>query len=524
MTDSALPALVQQMLEPGFYPHPVSEPIRLMQTHVSYVLLTGDFVYKLKKPVNFGFLDYDTLAKRKHFCEEELRLNQRGAGSLYLGVVPITAAAGKSESGPFTLNGTDEPAEYAVKMRQFPQSALLSEQFVQGQLEADKIRQLATVVAKFHAQSETSEHIRTYGTVEAIRQAFDENYAQTEGYVGGDAMERPQTQQQFDETKEYSDRFFTTQQALFQKRLDQDRIRACHGDLHLGNICEWENQLFLFDCIEFNEPFRFVDTMYDVAYIVMDLEVAGRSDLSTLFINQYVEETGDYEGLEILPLYVSRQSYVRAKVTSFMLGDASIPLAERQAASERAAKYYQLAWSYVQKKKGSLVAMAGLSGSGKSTNAQRLVEQSGAIRLRSDAIRKHLAGVPLHEAAGSEVYSAEMTDKTYSRLIALGAELAAQGYRVVLDAKFDRQAKRQEALDVAQTAAVPVTFVHCTAPADVLMARVTQRKGDIADATAAVLVKQSMEPFTVEPRVININTTQAEAEVRQQLQAAFELD
>ncbi len=346
MTDSALPAVVQQMLQPEFYPHPVATPIRLMQTHVSYVLLTGDYVYKLKKAVDYGFLDYSTLEKRKYFCEEEIRLNQTGAGSLYLNVVPIT-----QDDETITLKGSGEPIEYAVTMRQFPQSALLSEQFEQGLLDEDKVRSLATTIANFHKNTTTSDHVRTYGTIPAIRQSIDENYEQTVVFTGDSDVDHPQTQKQFDETKAYTDHFFDTEQALFQKRLDKDRIRACHGDLHLGNICEWKGKILLFDCIEFNEPFRFVDTMFDVAYIVMDLEVAGRDDLSKVFLNQYVEETGDYEGLEILPLYVSRQSYVRAKVTSFMLGDPSVSQADKQAASEKAAKYYRLAWSYVQKKK-----------------------------------------------------------------------------------------------------------------------------------------------------------------------------
>ncbi|WP_228024679.1 hypothetical protein [cf. Phormidesmis sp. LEGE 11477] len=351
MPDSTLPPLIQQMLKPDFYPHSVADPIRLMQTHISYVLLTGDYVYKLKKPLNFGFLDYSTLEKRQYFCEEELRLNQRGAGSLYLDVVTITGTADNAEINA-EINGDGEPVEYAVKMRQFPQSALLSEQFAKGLLDEEKVRSLAQTIAEFHSKTATSEHIRTYGKPEAIRQAFDENYEQTIAYVGGNEITKPQTQKQFDETKAYTDRFFETEQALFQKRLDADRIRACHGDLHLGNICEWEGKILLFDCIEFNESFRFVDTMFDIAYIVMDLEVAGRQDLAQVFLNQYVEATGDYEGLEILPLYVSRQSYVRAKVTSFMLGDPSVPEAEQKAASERAAKYYKLAWSYIKGKDG----------------------------------------------------------------------------------------------------------------------------------------------------------------------------
>ncbi len=516
MTDSALPAIIQQMLKPDFYPHLVTEPIQFMQTHVSQVLLTGDYVYKLKKSVNFGFLDYSTLEKRKHFCEEEIRLNQRGAGSLYLDVVPLT-----QDDDKFAIDGSGEVVEYAVKMRQFPQSAMLSNQFERGLIDEEKVRQLATTVAQFHSKTETNEHIRSFGTIPAIREAFDENYEQTVGFTGGDDITKPQTQKQFDETKAYTDNFFETQAALFQKRLDQDRIRACHGDLHLGNICEWEDQIYLFDCIEFNEPFRFVDTMYDVAFIVMDLELAGRSDLSKVFLNQYVEETGDYEGLEILPLYVSRQSYVRGKVNSFMLGDPSVPEADKKAAHDKAAKYYTLAWSYVQKKKGSLVAMVGLSGSGKSTTAQHLAVQAGAIRLRSDAVRKHLAGVPIHEKAGDEIYTPEMSNKTYTRLIELGVELAGLGYRVILDAKFDRQAKRAEAIETAQERGISLTFLHCTAPIEVLRKRVTARTEDIADATADILAKQSMEPFGDEAVVKIVDTTRSIADVQQQLTDVF---
>ncbi|PZO18248.1 MAG: adenylyl-sulfate kinase [Leptolyngbya foveolarum] len=520
MPDSSLPTLVQQMLLPEFYSHPVTEPVRLMQTHVSYVLLTGDYVYKLKKPVNFGFLDYSTLEKREHFCQEELRLNQRGAGSLYLSVVQINESAGVYE-----IDGEGDAADYAVKMRQFPQSALLSSQFEQGEFDEVKVRSLAKTIAEFHSKTRTSDHIRSYGTVEKIREAFDENYAQTEGFVGGDAVSKPQTQKQFDETKAYTDNFFATRQELLQQRLDKDRIRACHGDLHLGNICEWNDKILLFDCIEFNEPFRFVDVMYDIAYVVMDLEIAGRKDLSNAFINQYAEETGDWEGLKVLPMYVSRQSYVRAKVTSFMLGDPSVSDEDKKAASEKAAKYYRLSWSYLQDyqpgEKGSIAAMAGLSGSGKSTTARLLAEQSGAIHLRSDAVRKHLAGIPLDQKGGDDLYTAEMSDKTYSRLIDLGVQLANEGYSVVLDAKFDRKAKREEAIAAAKAQNLPLAFVHCQAPEDVLKTRLDQRSGDIADATADILARQSMEPFAETDTVKVVDTTQSRAEIQKQLGDIF---
>ncbi|MBW4484004.1 MAG: AAA family ATPase [Tildeniella torsiva UHER 1998/13D] len=500
MADFALPELIQQMSQPEFYPHPVVEPVRLLQTHVSYVLLTGDYAYKVKKPVNFGFLDYSTLEKRQHFCEEELRLNQRGAGALYLEVVAL------GQTGDTYHLGSGTTVEYAVKMVQFPQDTLLSALFERGELTPALMVELAAAVADFHLGAETNKHIRTFGAVEQIRQAFDENYEQTTGFIGG-----PQTQAQFDETKAYTDTFFATHGDLFEQRVAKNWIRACHGDLHLNNLCRWQGQLYLFDCIEFNEPFRYVDVMYDVGFVVMDLLSKNCAALATVFLNHYVERTGDWEGVQLLPLYISRQAYVRAKVTSFLLGDPSVDEESKRKAAETAAGYYRLAWSVCQPRSGAVYLMAGLSGSGKSTTARQLASQVNAIHLRSDAVRKHLAGVPLDQRGDDSLYTPEMTEKTYDRLLTLGIALAQAGYPVILDAKYDRQAFRQTAITAIQQAKLPLTILHCTAPPEVLEQRVRDRAGDIADATVAVLQRQHMEPFTKaeQPMVQTIDTTQA---------------
>jgi aminoglycoside phosphotransferase family enzyme/predicted kinase len=500
MTTTTLPLLVQHMLQPGFYPHAVTEPIQLMQTHVSYVLLTGEYVYKLKKSVNFGFLDFSTLEKRQQFCHEELRLNQRGAAELYLDVLPITQAGEQ-----FVLGGDGEPVEYAVKMQQFPQETLLSEMYDRGELTEHHLEELAKVLADFHKKAPTSDYILSFGEVEQIRQAIDENYDQTVNYIGV-----AQTQQQFDETKAYTDKLFAEQQALFDSRVQNKWIRECHGDVHLRNICFWKNKVLLFDCIEFNEPFRFVDVMFDVAYIVMDFDARKRPDLSNLFLNTYLEQTGDWEGLQVLPLYLSRQSYVRAKVTSFLLDDPSIPEAVKQESKETASRYYQLAWDYTRQKTGKVILMSGLSGSGKSTTARTLARQSGAIQIRSDAVRKHLGGVALDAAGDASLYSPDMTQKTYDRLLDLGIKLASQGYTVILDAKYDRQAVRSQVIEQVQAHGIPLEILHCTAPDDVLRDRVQQRQGDISDATTDVLANQHMEPFTEaeQPFVKTIDTTQ----------------
>lgn len=487
MTES-FPPLIQQMLQPGFYPHPVTEPIELIQTHVSYVLLSGDYAYKLKKPVNFGFLDFSTLEKRQHFCAEELRLNQRGAPELYMEVLPITQVENQ-----FQLGGMGQPVEYALKMHSFPQEALFITMFELGLLDETSMEELGCVVAQYHAKAQTNDYIRTFGEVPQVRAAINENYEQTKKYIGG-----PQSQVQFEETKQYTDSFFEERSHLFTSRIENNQIRECHGDLHLRNICLWQDKILLFDCIEFNEEFRFVDVMYDVAFTVMDLEARQCPDLGNAFLNTYVEQTGDWEGLQVLPLYLSRQAYVRAKVSSFLLDDPTVPSAAKEEAAATAAHYYRLAWQYTKPRQGKLILMSGLSGAGKSTVARQLARQLNAIHIRSDAVRKHLGGIGLQERGGDDLYTAEMTKKTYERLLLLGIMLASQGFPVILDAKYDRASLRIDAITASKLHQIPLQILYCTAPLEVVRDRLALRTGDIADATIDLLEAQqtAAEPFT----------------------------
>jgi len=502
MTAASIPASIQQMMQPGFYPHPVQEPIQLIQTHISYVLLTGEYAYKVKKPMNFGFLNYSTLEARKHFCQEELRLNQRGADELYLEVLPIT-----KNGEEYLLGGTGEPVEYVLKMRQFPQDMLLINMFSQGKVDEKLMVELGRVVAQYHAKAAINDYIRGFGEVAQVRQAFDENYEQSEKYIG-----KAQTQNQFDETKAYTDKFFAEKESLFKNRMIGNFIRECHGDLYMQNICLWHNKILLFDCIEFNEPFRFVDVMYDVAFAVMDFEARGRKDLGNIFLNTYLEQTGDWDGLQVYPLYLSRQAYVRAKVNSFLLDDPGVPTTVKEESAKTAANYYRQAWEYTKPRQGKLILMSGLSGAGKSTVAKQLARQLGAIHVRSDAVRKHLAGIPLEQKGGDEFYTAEWHQKTYQRLLDLGLLLAAEGFTVILDAKYDRASFRGEAIAQAKSRQIPLQILHCTAPVEVLRQRLQQRTGDIADATADLLESQqaTTEPFTdtEKPYVTTIDTTQ----------------
>jgi len=514
MTDTCVPPLIQQMLQPGFYPHGVTEPVHLIQTHISFVLLTGDYTYKIKKPVNFGFLDYSTLAKRQHFCTQELLMNQRTGPEIYLEVLPIIQTGDSFQLGSNlpAINSAEITVEYVLKMREFPQDSLFLSLLERGLLTEQLMAELGREVANFHSTAISNSYIRQFGEVSQIRTAIDNNYLISEKYIGG-----PQTQTQYQETKDYTDTFFANNPELFNLRIANNKIRECHGDLHLRNIALLQDKILLFDCIEFNDQFRFVDVMYDVAFTVMDLESRGRRDLGNAFLNTYIEQTGDWEGLQLLPLYLSRQAYVRAKVTSLMLDDPAISTAQNAEISETAAHYYKLAWQYTKPRRGKLTLMSGLSGSGKSTAARYLARRTGAIHIRSDAVRKHLGGIPLNERGGEDLYSDEMTAQTYGRLLELGIILADRGWDVILDAKFDRQNLRTEAIDRAQSHGLPLQIIYCTAPIEVLRERLQQRRGDIADATAELLSSQqaAFQPFTeLEQISVNIVDTAQDLEVQ----------
>jgi uncharacterized protein len=498
-----LPPLIQQMLQADFYAHKVVGEIELIQTHISFVLLTGKYAYKIKKAVNFGFLDFSTLEQRQFFCQEELRLNRRLAPELYLEVLPIYLA----DSG-FSFEQTSEVAEYTVKMRQFNQSDLLINLFEAGEITAAEVIDIGKQLAKFHAQAETNEHISSFGSVEAVRQVAEDNYQSTTKYIG-----IAQTQTQYDQTRTYTEQYFKANSHLFSDRQQQGKIKECHGDLHLKNICLYEGKVQIFDCIEFNEPFRNSDVVYDAAFLAMDLEFRGRPDLANLFLNTYIEQSGDYLALRSLPLYLSMRAYIRAKVTSFLLDDPGIPLTVKESAKTEAAAYYKKAWEYTQVGSGKIILMCGLSGSGKSTVAQELAQKLNGTQIRSDAVRKHLAGIELSDRGDRSIYTSEMTEKTYQTLIEYGILLAKSGFTVILDAKFDRLKYRSQVFDLAEE--IPVKILHCQADLETLTQRVSDRtakNNDVADATVDLIPSQqaSFEPFTATElnALVSLDTTQ----------------
>lgn len=474
-----------------FYDHAVKLPIQVIQTHISWVFLTGEYAYKLKKSVDFGFLDFTSLAKRKFFIEEELRLNSRIAADIYLEILPIS-----KKDNSYVLGAENDIEEYVLKMKQFPQECLLINMFQAGKITTNLMRELGKTVASFHLNNPTNDYIKKFGEIEVIRESIDSNYQATQKYIGV-----LQTEDKYQECQKFTDYFLSSKKDILWRRIEEEKIKECHGDLHLKNICYWQDKLYLFDCIEFNEPFRFVDVIYDVAFTIMDLDARGRKDLGNIFLNSYLEETGDWQGLEVLPLYLCRQAYVRAKVTSFLLDDTDISEEEKEKAIVTAKQYYDLAWQYTHSSPGQIILMAGLSGSGKSTIASELAPKSNGIHIRSDAVRKHLAGIPLNQKAPPEIYSEDWNQQTYEQLLSLGILLAKQGLTIILDATYNRQKLRHQVIQATTTDNIPLAIIYCHAPKEILQQRLANRDFDISDATPELLDRQIFESFTLEEQI-----------------------
>jgi len=477
---SELPPLIRQMMEPSFYPHPVRTPIRLVQTHISFVLLTGHYAYKIKKPVRFPFLDFSTLAQRDHFVALELERNRRFSPELYLKTDVIT-----EENGSFRLGGTGPAVEYVLVMREFPREGLWSERFARGWLNESDVRALGKRTAAIHALAETGPEIAAHGDPEVVAGVAEANFSETEAFVATSEL-APRVHQ----TRSFTHNFFEEHRDLIAARRDDGFVRACHGDLHLNNVCTFDDQIHLFDCIEFNPDFSNIDTIYDAVFMMVDLDYRERRDLANTFLNAYLEASGDYRGALLLPLYASMRAMVRAKVYAFQSQDDRLDSDARAAAWEKAAAFFALAWRYTRRQLPFIWVVSGLSGSGKSTVSAWLAQRTGAIHLRSDALRKHVAGVPLDEKGSSELYTDDRHRLTYDRLAELGVALARGNHTVILDAKFDRYEDRERLRRSVGAAGIPIGFIACRAPHAILRYRLAHRKNDVSDAGPELLERQ----------------------------------
>ncbi|GIZ12233.1 bifunctional aminoglycoside phosphotransferase/ATP-binding protein [Pseudomonas sp. NCCP-436] len=469
-------ALIAALQNPALYPHPV-EGFQVIETHISWVLLTGSYAYKIKKPANFGFLDFTTLDARRHFCEEELRLNQRLTQDLYLEVIPI----GGSENTP-CLTGDTPAIEYALKMRQFPQEQLLSALQARGELAAAHIDALAEQIAIFHQQAPRVPLEHPLGSAEAVMQPVLQNFEQIRPLLTDKA-----DLQQLDALQDWAQASYERLLPLLAERKQKGFIRECHGDIHLGNAAQIDGRVVLFDCIEFNEPFRLIDVTADIAFLAMDLEDRGLKSLARRFINNWLEHTGDYAALQLLDFYKAYRAMVRGKVALFRLGQEQDPV-QRAVILRQYRNYASLAESYSRIPSHFLAITHGVSAVGKSHVAMRLVEALGAVRLRSDVERKRLFGAQPESAQGQlegGIYGTEASLATYQRLHQLAREALLAGFPVVIDATYLKAAQRQAASEIAEETGSPFLIIDCQAPDAVISGRLEQRQREGLDPSEA---------------------------------------
>ncbi|NPV05536.1 MAG: AAA family ATPase [Syntrophaceae bacterium] len=471
------PKLVEAMSRPGFYPHrPPS--VELVQTHISFVFIAGDRVYKVKKAVDFGFLDFTTLEKRKRFCEEELRLNRRLAPEAYLEV----AAIGEDAGGTPAL-GVGRPVEYAVVMRRLPQDRMLKRLLAEGKVPPETMDAVAAKVSDFHRRAETGGRIDEMGGIETILYNHDENFEQTARYIG---LTIPRERYEF--LRGWVNRFLERERPLFEKRVAEHRIRDCHGDLHAEHICLADG-IIIFDCIEFNERFRFGDVAAEAAFLAMDLDYNGYPGHARAFVDAYVRHSGDGEVRRLLDFYRCYYAYVRGKVTSFRLDDPHIGPAQREEAARAASRYFDLAFAYAARPaKKTLILVAGLMGTGKSVLARALAPLVGADIVQTDAVRKEMLRIPAsehrYEAFGQGIYSADVSRRTYARALEIALEKLETAGAVILDGSYKSREERSRAFEAARRAGAEAILVECTCPEAIVEERLRKREsggGDISD-------------------------------------------
>ena len=487
------PAWLDALKNPATYPHPVSH-IQVAETHISWVALTGDWAYKLKKPVNFGFVDFTTLELRRAACHEEVHLNRRTAPELYDDVVPLTA----EYSGP-QFGGTGPVLEYAVRMRQFAQEDMLDQRLTRGELSDDIIETLAREVADLHRQAAVASIDTPFGTPESIRTSVEECL---DGLARTSLPECLRTQ--LEQLSGWTNTEWHRLKETFAERKRQGWVRECHGDLHLGNLVLYRGRPMLFDCLEFNPNLRWTDIICDVAFLVMDLHDREAAPLAWRALSEWLQQTGDYQGLHVLKYYLAYRALVRAKVAALRLQQPELLPADVQQQQQHLRSYLELTSKLTRQSHPAILLMHGVSGSGKSFIARQLASSLGAVQIRSDVERKRLFGVWPAPAnllpPPSEMYGSLATLQTYQHLQTLARDIIHSGYPVIVDAAFLRHSDRLASAAIAEELSVPFVIIACSASESVLRRRVSHRLSvgqDASDADVAVLEQQlaALEPI-----------------------------
>lgn len=475
--------LITTLQNSSLYDHPI-KAFQVIETHISWVILTGDYAYKLKKPVDFEFLNYSTLEKRFHYCQEEVRLNKHLAPEIYCGVVPIYGSVDKPS---FTANGAI--IDYAVKMREFSQDSLFSQLLTRNELTTVLIDELAKIIADFHIRAQQALAENEFGSPAHVHAPVVQNFDQIRPMLTD-----TQDLQQLDRLATWAQQQYQQLERVFAQRKAQGFVRECHGDIYLNNIILWQGRPVIFDCIEFNEDFRWTDVMADIGFLAMDLEDNQQPALAHQLINNYLKYSGDYAGLSVLSYYQAYRAVVRAKVALFRLMQPGLAAQELTAIRNTYRSYMALAERYSKPQATSLMITHGFSGSGKSTLAKEVMLTRNAIHITADIERKRQAGLTsdaqTNSGLNADLYSFEQTAKNYQRLAELAAVILNAGYPVIVDATFLKLQQRNLFQDLAQRLAVPFAILSCQGTADFLQQSVLRRKQAISEADLNVLAMQ----------------------------------
>lgn len=506
--------LIAKLQDASIYDHEVGE-VSVIETHISWVVLTGSYAYKIKKPIKFSFVDCSTLEKREFYCKEEMRLNSRLAPNLYIGVVAIT---GSHENPSFDQSG--DAIEYAVKMRQFPQSSLLSYLSVHNQLSQKNIDDMAREISDFHLRIDRVPSNTVLGSPEDIHHWVTDNFEQIESNLTD-----KKSYSTLKIIKTWSENEYQKKYNQLQKRRDSKFIRECHGDMHLDNMVLIEDKVTIFDGIDFNEHLRWIDVFSEIAFITMDLRNRGHPEYASRFLNIYLQYTGDYQGLSILKYYLVYRAVVRAKVALLRIAQKSLSAIEQEATQQEFNSYLSLASQYISDSKNALIITHGFSGSGKSTHTEKLLESLSAIRVRSDVERKRLYDFESSEHTQSslnkDIYTAQSSKETYERLADLSKIILTSGFTVIVDACFLNHEIRQKFYNLAKELTVPFIILDFQASEDTLKQRITLRgknKLEPSEADLEVLQYQleNHRPFKKQEKpYVLVTDTEKEVQVSQ---------
>ncbi|MDD5286945.1 MAG: AAA family ATPase [Desulfuromonadaceae bacterium] len=453
-----MPSILKSLMKPAAYPVP-TRTVELLQTHVSWLFLTETHVFKIKKPVNFGFLDFSTVDRRRFYCNEELRLNRRLCPDVYEAVVELR----ESDAG-VAFHGAGPVIDYAVMMKRLPADNMLDRMLENGEVTMEDMKNVAAVISRFHSEALTSQYISSFGSLEKILYNWRENFEQL---IPFKATTLPAVDHEA--IQSWVMTFAETNLNLFSRRVEQGYIRECDGDIHLENICLVDGRVYIFDCIEFSDRFRFCDTAADIAFLLMDLDFHNRSDLSDVVIGSYLEASGDPELTKLIDFYKIYRAVVRGKVESFLLNDSGIITEAHDMAKRRAIRYFRLARGYIERLRlpPTLFITCGTMGCGKSTLAKQLAFELGMKAFSSDFIRKKISGVPpetaVHEEYGQGLYEESVSERTYGELERLAECELAAGNSVIVDASFRNAMERSIFVRLAarSNAAFIILMVSC---------------------------------------------------------------